>query len=50
MIVAKTFKGKGISFLENADNWHGKALAQGEELDKALAELGPLQSDVSDSD
>ena len=43
MIVAKTFKGKGVSFLENADNWHGKALAQGEELDKALAELGPLQ-------
>ena len=46
MIVAKTFKGKGVSFLENADNWHGKALAKGEELDKALAELGPLHSDV----
>ncbi|MCY3551046.1 MAG: transketolase [Candidatus Poribacteria bacterium] len=45
MIVAKTFKGKGVSFLENADNWHGKALAQGEELDKALAELGPLSRD-----
>ncbi len=43
MIVAETFKGKGVSFLENADNWHGKALAKGEELDKALAELGPLQ-------
>ena len=42
MIVAKTFKGKGVSFLENADNWHGKAVAKGEELDKALAELGPL--------
>ena len=47
MIVAKTFKGKGVSFLENADNWHGKALAQGEELDKALAELGPLQLNLS---
>ena len=47
MIVAKTFKGKGVSFLENADNWHGKALAQGDELDKALAELGPLQSNGS---
>ena len=46
MIVAKTFKGKGISFLENADNWHGKALAQGDELDKALTELGPLHSEV----
>ena len=46
MIVAKTFKGKGVSFLEDADNWHGKALAKGEELDKALAELGPLNLDV----
>ncbi|RKU08913.1 transketolase [Candidatus Poribacteria bacterium] len=46
MIVAKTFKGKGVSFLEDADNWHGKAVAKGEELDKALAELGPLNVDV----
>ena len=45
MIVAKTFKGKGVSFLENADNWHGKAVAEGEDLDKALAELGPLHSE-----
>ena len=40
MIVAKTLKGKGVSALENADNWHGKAVPKGEELDKALAELG----------
>ena len=46
MIVAKTFKGKGVSFLENEDNWHGKAVPKGEDLDKALAELGPL-TDVS---
>ena len=46
MIVAKTFKGKGVSFLENEDNWHGKAIAKGEQLDKALAELGPLQTDI----
>ena len=46
MIVAKTFKGKGVSFIEDTDNWHGKALAKGEELDKALAELGPLHLDV----
>ena len=46
MIVAKTFKGKGVSFLEDADNWHGKAVAKGEELDKALDELGPLHLDV----
>lgn len=46
MIVAKTFKGKGVSFLENADNWHGKAVPKGEELDKALAELGPLHAEI----
>jgi transketolase len=39
-IVARTFKGKGVSFLENKDGWHGKALKKGEELNKALAELG----------
>ncbi len=46
MIVAKTYKGKGVSFLENEDNWHGKAVPKGEDLDKALAELGPLHTDV----
>jgi len=40
-IIAKTFKGHGISFLENEDGWHGKALKK-EELEKALKELGPL--------
>src|SRR5213078_2118402 len=38
-IIAKTFKGKGISFLENKDGWHGKALKK-DELQKALTELG----------
>ncbi len=47
MIVAKTYKGKGVSFLANEDNWHGKAIPKGEELDKALAELGPLTTDDS---
>jgi transketolase len=39
-IVARTFKGKGVSFLENKDGWHGKAVKKGEELAQALAELG----------
>ena len=39
MILAKTLKGKGISFMEGKGGWHGKALKKGEELDKALAEL-----------
>lgn len=38
MIIAKTLKGKGVSFLENKENWHGKALSQ-EELQKATQEL-----------
>ncbi|MEK6898394.1 MAG: transketolase, partial [Nanoarchaeota archaeon] len=37
-IIAKTFKGKGISFLENREGWHGKALNV-RELDTALREL-----------
>ncbi|MYF55258.1 transketolase [Candidatus Poribacteria bacterium] len=46
MIIAKTFKGQGVSFLANEDNWHGKAVPKGEELEKALAELGPLNTDI----
>lgn len=40
-IVAKTFKGHGISFLENKDGWHGKALNK-EQLEAALQELGNI--------
>ncbi len=39
MILAKTLKGKGISFVEGKNGWHGKPLKKGEELDKALKEL-----------
>jgi transketolase len=39
MIVARTLKGKGVSFVEGKDGWHGKAFKKGEELDRALAEL-----------
>ncbi len=41
MIIAKTLKGKGVSFIENKDGWHGKALSQ-EEYEKALVELGEI--------
>jgi transketolase len=43
MIIASTFKGKGISFLEGKDGWHGKALGP-EDLQKALGELGPVDT------
>jgi transketolase len=38
MVIAHTVKGKGVSFMENEVEWHGKAPTQ-EELEKALAEL-----------
>lgn len=39
MIIAKTAKGKGVSFLEkDTVGWHGKALSD-EELDRAVREL-----------
>ncbi|GIW41316.1 MAG: transketolase [Candidatus Binatia bacterium] len=40
-IVAETRKGKGVSFLEDKEGWHGKALKKGEELERALRELEP---------
>lgn len=45
MIIAKTLKGKGVSFLEDKDNWHGKTLKK-EELEKALAELGQIDKTI----
>lgn len=41
MIVARTIKGKGISFIENKEGWHGKTLSK-EELAQALRELGEV--------
>jgi transketolase len=38
-IVARTVKGKGVSFLEDKEGWHGKALKT-DEAEKALDELG----------
>jgi transketolase len=39
VLLAKTFKGKGIAFMENHPNWHGKPVAKGEETQKAIEEL-----------
>src|SRR5690349_9817516 len=43
VIVAKTVKGKGVSFLENKEGWHGKAL-DAEQAKRALAEIGDVPS------
>jgi transketolase len=45
MILAKTIKGKGISFLEDKNGWHGKTLKK-EEYDRALRELGDIDKSV----
>lgn len=41
IIIAKTVKGKGVSFMENKAEWHGKAPSE-EEYKKALEELNNL--------
>jgi len=38
-IIALTKKGKGVSFVEDKDAWHGKPLKKGEEVERALREL-----------
>lgn len=40
VIIARTIKGKGVSFMENRVEWHGVA-PKGEELVRALEELDP---------
>lgn len=45
MIIARTIKGKGVSFIEDRDGWHGRALSR-EELDRALTELGPVDRNI----
>jgi transketolase len=40
VILAKTLKGAGISFIQDKENWHGKPLSR-EEADRAIAELRP---------
>ncbi len=39
VILARTEKGKGVSFIQGKEGWHGKALKKGDEMDRAIAEL-----------
>ena len=45
MIIAGTVKGKGISFIEDKNGWHGKALSR-DEFSMALGELGAVDMSV----
>ena len=42
VILAKTLKGAGISFIQDKDGWHGKPLNK-EEAGRAIAELQPAR-------
>lgn len=45
VIIAKTIKGKGVSFLQNSDNWHGKPVPS-EKLEQALSEIGEVKDNL----
>ena len=45
IIIAKTIKGKGISFMENKAEWHGKAPSE-EEYNKAMVELNNIMIEI----
>ena len=45
LLLAKSTKGKGVSYMENECEWHGKA--PGEELyRRALADLGAIAEEI----
>ncbi|MCA9364419.1 MAG: transketolase [Candidatus Moranbacteria bacterium] len=48
MIIAKTIKGKGVSFLEDKDDWHGKVLSE-QECAQALEEIGGVDEKIRDA-
>ncbi len=45
MIIAGTIKGKGVSFVEDRNGWHGKTLSK-EQLDEALRDLGTVDTSL----
>src|SRR3989344_193973 len=47
VIIAKTVKGKGVSFLEDREDFHGKAVPK-EDLNLALSELGVSEDIIHD--
>jgi len=45
MIIARTIKGKGVSFVEDKNGFHGKPLSE-DDLQKALGELGEVDTSL----
>ena len=45
MIIARTIKGKGVSFLEDKNGFHGKALSK-EDAQRAIKEFGEIDKGV----
>jgi transketolase len=39
MILARTLKGKGVSFAEGKDGWHGRPFKKPDEMERAVVEL-----------
>ena len=48
-IIAETIKGKGVSFMENSANWHGKAPNK-ELYDKAIEELKMTKKQLEEAE
>ncbi len=46
VIVAKTLKGKGVSFLEDKEGWHGKPVSR-DQLENALDEMGEEEIELA---
>jgi transketolase len=44
LVLARTTKGKGVSFMENSAQWHG-GVPDAAQLERALAELGEAAHD-----
>ncbi len=45
-LVCRTLKGKGVSFVEDKEGWHGKPFKKGEEMERAVAELGDTDVEI----
>jgi len=45
MIIAKTIKGKGVSFLEDKEGWHGQAIKK-DRINEAINQLGDIDKSI----